>query len=151
MKISTECTLPDYNPPSEEIKNILEKCKKIAVVVTSPKPHRDSNRVARYLMEQGYEIIPVNPGQKTILGRPCYKTLKDIPSPIDMVDLFINPVRVPPVVDQAIDMGIRVIWMQLGVVHNQAAEKARKCGIQVVMNKCTMAEHKNLSRRKQLA
>ena len=139
--INTTCELPDRNPPSEEIKGILRKCKTIAVVGISPKESRDSNRVARYLMRHGYEIVPVNPGQKKILEKPCFRTLSDIPFPIDMADLFLNPKRVPAVVDQAIDMGVQIIWMQEGVVPNKAAHKARKRGIEVVMNKCIMKEH----------
>jgi len=137
----TICELPDSNPPSEEIKDILRKCRTIAIVGISPKESRDSNRVAQYLMSQGYEIVPVNPGQREILEKPCFRTLADIPFSIDMADLFLNPKRVPPVVDQAIEMGVQVIWMQEGVVHNNAAQKARKRGIQVVMNKCIKKEH----------
>jgi predicted CoA-binding protein len=143
--INTTCELPDRNPPSEEIKGILQKCKTIAVVGISPKESRDSNRVARYLMRQGYEIVPVNPGQRKILEKPCFRTLSDIPFPIDMADLFLNPKRVPVVVDQAIDMGVQIIWMQEGIVHNKAAQKARKRGIEVVMNKCIMKEHMKIN------
>lgn len=139
--INTNCELPDYNPPSDEIIEILRKCRTIAVVGISPKESRDSNRVAKYLMDQGYEVVPVNPGQREILGKPCFKTLKDIPFPIDMADLFLNPTRVPPVVDQAIEIGVHAIWMQEGVIHNEAAQKARKAGISVVMNKCIKKEH----------
>ena len=140
------CELPDGNPPSKEIEEILRECRKIAVVGLSPKESRDSNKVARYLMEQGYEVIPVNPGQKEIFGKTCYKSLADIPFQIDMADLFLNPTRIPPVVDQAIEMGIQAIWMQLGVVHNEAALKAKESGIQVVMDRCIMVEHEKLSR-----
>ena len=143
--IETMCELPDRNPPSEEIKGILEKCRTIAIVGISPKESRDSNRVAQYLIKKGYEIVPVNPGQRDMLGKPCFKTLSDIPFPIDMADLFLNPKRVPPVVDQAIDMGVQVIWMQEGVVHNKAAQKAREKGIEVVMNKCIKKEHMKMS------
>ncbi len=139
-----QCEMPEYNPPSEEIINILKNARKIAVVGLSPKEHRDSNMVARYLMEQGYEIIPVNPGQKEILGQTCYKSLSDIPFPVDIADLFLNPQRVPPVVDQAIEKGIPIIWMQLGIVHNEAARKAREAGTKVVMNKCIKVEHQNM-------
>jgi len=139
--INTTCELPDYNPPSDEIIELLRKCRTIAVVGLSPKESRDSNRVAKYLMDQGYEIVPVNPGQREILGKPCFRSLRDIPFPIDMADLFLNPIRVPPVVDQAIDMGVHAIWMQEGVVHNESAQKAGKAGIKVVMNKCIMKEH----------
>ena len=135
------CAIPNFNPPSDEIKKILKKCKRIAIVGISPKEERDSNKVAKYLMGQGYEVVPVNPGQKEILGKKCFKTLKDIPFQVDLADLFLNPSRVPLVVDQIIEKGIPVIWMQLGVVHNESAEKARKFGIQVVMNKCIKIEH----------
>ncbi|MBW2169377.1 MAG: CoA-binding protein [Deltaproteobacteria bacterium] len=103
--------------------------------------------MAKYLMNQGYEIVPVNPGQRKILEKPCFRTLSDIPFQIDMADLFLNPSRVPTVVDQAIDMGVQVIWMQEGVVHNKTAQKAREKGIEVVMNKCIMKEHMKMSDR----
>ena len=140
---NAKCELPDHNPPSAAIANILQNCRKIAIVGISPKQARDSNKVARYLMEQGYEIVPVNPGQKEILGNTCFKTLKDIPFPIDIADLFINPTRVPAVVDQAIAIGVPAIWMQEGVVHNDSASKARKAGIQVIMNMCIMKAHRS--------
>ena len=139
-----QCEIPQYNPPSEEIREILQKVKRIAIVGLSPKQERDSNKVAKYLMEQGFEVIPVNPGQREILGQKCYKSLRDIPFPVDMADLFLNPKRVSPVVDQAIEKGIPVIWMQLGVVHNEAAKRAREAGIKVIMNKCVKVEHQGL-------
>ncbi|MBW1720683.1 MAG: CoA-binding protein [Deltaproteobacteria bacterium] len=139
-----QCEIPDCNPPSEEIREILLRCRSIAVMGLSPKEKRDSHRVAKYLLSQGYDIIPVNPGQKEILGRPCYRSLRDIPFRVDMADLFLNPSRVPPVVEEAIEAGISVIWMQIGIVHNEAARKARDSGLTVVMNKCTMQEHRKL-------
>ena len=139
---NTICEISDRNPSPEEITGILERTKKIAIVGISPKESRDSNRVARYLMEQGYDIAPVNPGQREILGKTCFKTLKDIPYPVDMANLFLNPTRVPPVVDQAIEKEVPVIWMQESVVHNEAAKRARETDIQVVMNLCIMKEHK---------
>jgi predicted CoA-binding protein len=139
--------LPDCNPPSEEIAAILRACRTVAVVGLSPKEERDSHRVARYLMEQGYDIVPVNPGQREILGKPCYKSLKHIPFAIDLADLFLNPVRVPPVVDQAVEIGVKVIWMQLGIVENDAARKAREAGITVVMDRCIKQEHEKMIRR----
>ena len=137
--------LPDYAGPSEEIEEILRECRRIAVVGLSPKESRDSKRVARYLMEQGYEIVPVNPGQREILGRTCYRSLKDIPFQVDMADLFLNPTRVPQVVDQAIEIGVNTVWMQLGVIHHEAAEKVRQAGIRLVMDRCIMTEHRRLS------
>ena len=95
-------------------------------------------------MEKGYEIVPVNPGQKEILEQDCFKTLTDIPFKVDLVDLFLNPERVPPVVDQAIEIGAPVLWMQEGVIHHEAAQKAREAGLTVVMDRCTKHEHKKL-------
>ena len=149
QKIS--CEMPEENPMSKEIETILTTCRKIAVVGLSPKESRDSNRVARYLMEQGYEVIPINPGQRKILGKTCYRSLRDIPFHVDMADLFLNPARVPPVVDQAIYIGVHAIWMQLGVVHNDAARKAKEAGIQVVLNKCIMKEHEKIAHTLRLA
>jgi uncharacterized protein len=140
---TSQCEMPDYTPPSEEIERILQNSKRIAIVGLSPKTARDSNKVAQYLLKQGYEVIPVNPGQEQILERTCYKTLEDIPFPVDVADLFINPARIPPVVDQCIRIGVKTIWMQLGIVHNEAASKAREAGIEVVMNRCIMREHQS--------
>ena len=134
----------DNGPSPDEIKKILTNGRKIAVVGLSPKEERDSHKVAKYLLDQVYEVVPVNPGQKEILGKTCFKTLKDIPFPVDIADLFLNPQRVPPVVEQAIEMGVKVIWMQLGVIHNEAALKAREAGAVVVMDKCIKQEHEKL-------
>lgn len=139
--------LPDRVPSSEEIEEIIRNSRSIAIIGLSPKEKRDSNRVARYLIEQGFEVIPVNPGQKEILGRTCYRSLTDIPFQIDIADLFLNPKRVPPVVDQAIEKKVGVIWMQLGVVHNEAAQCARNAGIKVVMDRCIKIEHEKMIRQ----
>ena len=139
-----QCEIPEYNPPSEDIKAILEKHKTVAVVGLSPKPERDSYKVAKYLQETHYRIVPVNPGQKEILGEKCYPNLKTIPFPIDVVDIFRKPEAILPVVDDAIEIGAKVVWMQLGLAHNQAADKARKAGLEVVMNKCMKIEHINM-------
>ena len=138
---------PEYTDPSEEIEAILRECRKIAVVGLSPKESRDSNKVARYLMEQGYEIVPINPGQREILGKTCYRSLKDIPFQVDIADLFLNPTRVPQAVDQAIEIGVNTVWMQLGVIHNEAAEKVKQAGIRVVVDRCIMMEHKKMVQR----
>ena len=132
------------NPSPDEIKGILERSKIIAIVGLSPKEERDSNKVAKYLTEKGYDIVPVNPGQNEILGKECFKTLTDIPFKVDVVDLFLNPKRVPPVADQAIEIGAPVLWMQEGVIHHEAAQKAREAGLTVVMDRCTKKEHENL-------
>ncbi|UCD87262.1 MAG: CoA-binding protein [Desulfobacterales bacterium] len=138
------CEIPEYNPPPEEIRVALEKYKIVAIVGLSPKPERDSYRVAKYLKENHYEIVPVNPGQKQILGEACYPNLKAIPFPVDVVDIFRNPDAIPPVVDDAIEIGAKVVWMQLGLAHNKAADKAREAGLEVVMNKCIKTEHLNM-------
>jgi predicted CoA-binding protein len=126
---------------ADEIAEILKRAKIIAVVGLSPKEERDSNRVAKYLLDQGYEVVPVNPGQKSILGRTCYKSLVDIPFHVDIANLFINPKRVPSVVDQALEKGADVVWMQLRVTHHEAAGRARENGVTVIMDKCIKQEH----------
>jgi predicted CoA-binding protein len=145
---SRRCEMPDENPPAEEVVKILETYKTIAVVGCSPKAWRDSHKVARYLLENGYDVIPVNPGQREILGKTCYKSLTEIPDGAEVVDIFLNPKRVPPVVDQAIEIGAKAVWMQLGVVDNESARKAREHGIKVVMNRCMKEEHRKMSSRK---
>jgi predicted CoA-binding protein len=139
-----QCELPNNNPSLDEIREILNECRTIAIVGLSPKEQRDSNMVARYLKLNGFKIVPVNPGQKEILGEKCYQNLLEIPFRPDMVNLFLNPKRVPEAVDQAMEINTGVIWMQLGVVHNLAAEKAREKGIKVIMNKCIKTEHERL-------
>jgi predicted CoA-binding protein len=126
------------------IKEILENTDKVAIVGLSPKPDRDSNRVARYLMDKGYSVVPVNPGQKEILGERCYRSLEEIPFHVDLVNIFLNPVRIPPIVDQAIKIGAKVIWMQLDVIHEESAERARSAGLQVIMDRCIKVEHASL-------
>ena len=143
-----KCEMPDKNPPCEEVVKILETHKKIAVVGCSPKAWRDSHKVAKYLLEKGYEVVPVNPGQREILGKTCYKSLRDIPCGVEVVDIFLNPKRVPPVVEEAIEIDAKVVWMQLGVVENVSAGKARENGLQVVMNRCIKEEHRKMPPRK---
>ena len=138
------CEMPEYNPPSEEVRAILENHKTVAIVGLSPKPERDSHKVGKYLKEHGYKIVPVNPGQKEILGEKSYPKLKAVPFPVDIVDIFRRPEAIPPVVDDAIEIGAKVVWMQLGIAHNQAAEKARVAGLEVVMSKCIKIEHMNM-------
>ena len=129
------------NPSTEEIKRILQENKTIAVVGLSPKWNRPSHFAAKYMKEHGYKIIPVNPGYDEILGEKCYKSLLDIPEPVDIVDIFRRSKEVPPIVDDAIKIGAKVVWMQLTVVNEEAAEKARKAGLEVVMNRCVKIEY----------
>ncbi len=135
------------NPTDEEIKEILKRAKNIAVVGLSDKPGRDSHRVAAYLKTRGYKIFPVNPTIEETLGERSYPRLEDIPEPIDVVDIFRAPEHVPPIVESAIAIGAKVVWMQLGVVNEEAAERARGAGLTVVMDRCMMQEHKRLLAR----
>ena len=126
------------------VRDILEESKVIAVVGLSPKPERDSHEVAKYLQDQGYRIVPVNPKADTILGEKSYPDLASIPEKVDVVDIFRRSDDVPPVVDQAIDIGAKAVWMQLGIVNEDAAAKAREAGLGVVMDRCMLVEHRNL-------
>jgi predicted CoA-binding protein len=126
------------------IRRILTDSKTIAVVGLSPKPNRPSHQVALYLMEAGYTIIPVNPGQDAILGQICYSSLRDIPVPVDMVDIFRRSESVMPVVEEAIDIGARFIWMQEGVINEEASAIAERAGLTVIMDRCTKIDHMNL-------
>jgi predicted CoA-binding protein len=126
------------------VRDILEKSKVIAVVGLSPKPERDSHEVAKYLQDQGYRIVPVNPRADTILGEKSYPDLASIPEEVDVVDIFRRSDDVPPVVDQAIAIGAKAVWMQLGIVNEGAAAKAREAGLGVVMDRCMLVEHRNL-------
>ncbi len=128
----------------EEIKAILQDCKVVAVVGLSPKPERPSFRVAHYLKEHGYRIVPVNPGQKEILGEKCYPNLKEIPFPIEVVDIFRNVEAIPAIVDEAITIGAKVVWMQQGLVEHASAQKAKEAGLQVVMDRCMKVDHAQL-------
>ena len=128
----------------KKIRKILLESKTIAVVGLSPKPHRPSHEVARYLMEAGYTVIPVNPGQDALLGLTCYPNLRAIPTQIDMVDIFRRSEAVMNIIDDAVAVGARFIWMQEGIVNQEAAAKAEAAGLLVVMNRCTKIDHMNL-------
>jgi len=119
--------------------------KTIAVVGMSPKPERPSHYVALYLREQGYEIIPVNPGQTDIAGEICYPTLKDIPKPVDVVDVFRRPEHVLPIAEAAVEIGAKALWLQDGVINEEAAKLAEEAGLLVVMNDCMLRQHKFLN------
>ena len=136
-----ECQLPEFNPMDEEVKAILKDNQTIAVVGLSTDPDKDSHRVAKYLLERGYGIVPVNPKCDHILGQKCYASLRDIPFPVDIVDIFRKIDAIPAIVDEAIAIGAKVVWMQLGLAENTSARKAQEAGLQVVMNKCIKIEH----------
>ena len=120
---------------------ILKEHKTIAVVGLSDKPDRDSFIVAKYMQDAGYKIIPVNPARQEILGEKCYPNLKAIPQKVGIVDIFRQPQYVPEIVDEAIAVGAKVVWMQLGVIHEDAAKKASAAGLDVVMDRCLKVEH----------
>jgi predicted CoA-binding protein len=120
---------------------ILEKYERIAMVGLSSNPFRPSHFAALYLLAEGYTVIPVNPREKEILGQVCYPSLSAIPGGAEVVDIFREPSAVPQIVEEAIAIGAKVIWMQLGVIHEEAAEKARAAGLEVVMDRCMKIEH----------
>ena len=126
----------------EDTREILRSFRTFAVVGLSPRPDRDSHIVARFLQEHGYRVIPVHPGIETVLGERCYGSLRDIPEAVEVVDLFRRSQAVPPLVEDAIAIGAKVVWMQLGVVHEEAAQRARRAGIQVVMDRCPLIEYR---------
>ncbi len=126
-----------------DISHILSTCRRIAVVGISSKPDRASNGVSRYMMRAGYEIVPVNPMETEVLGLTCYPDLASVPGDIDLVNIFRRTEDVPPVVEEAIARGAKAIWMQLGIVNEPAAERARAAGLAVVMDRCLMVEHMN--------
>ncbi len=128
----------------EDLKPIFEQAKTIAVVGLSPNPDRPSHSIAQYLKDHGYRIIPVNPMAEEVLGQKCYPDLKAVPESIDVVQVFRKPEDVPSIVEDAIAVGAKVIWMQVGIVHEEAAERARSAGLQVVMDRCMRATHREL-------
>ena len=128
--------------PVDLIDEILTMSKTIAVVGLSDNPNRDSHRVASYLKRVGYRIIPVNPTIDEVLGERCYPDLNSVPESVDMVDIFRRSDKVAPVVDEAIRKSVKYVWMQDGVADESAAERARAAGIAVVMDNCTMREHR---------
>ena len=132
------------NPNDRAIRQILETAKTIAVVGLSDKPDRDSYIVARYLQQRGYRIIPVNPTVSEVLGEKSYASVADIPGQVDIVDVFRKPDAVAPVAQEAIDAGAGTLWLQLGVVNQEAADKAEAAGLQVVMDRCIKIEHARL-------
>ena len=129
-------------PESDPVADLLRSSHNIAVVGLSANPLRPSHGVSAYMQSQGYRIIPVNPEVDEVLGEKAYASLLDIPDPIDIVDIFRRSEFVPEIVDQAIQCKARAIWMQEGVVHEPAAEKARKAGLFVIMDSCILLEHR---------
>jgi predicted CoA-binding protein len=126
------------------IEQILKESKTIAVVGLSADPGKDSHQVAAYLQRNGYVIYPVNPNCEEVLGSRCYATLSEVPDAIDIVDIFRRPEHIPPIAEEAVKIGAKVVWMQLGIRNEEAAETARKAGLQVIMDRCMKIEHQRL-------
>jgi predicted CoA-binding protein len=126
------------------IAELLRTCRTIAVIGLSSKRYRPSYGVAEYLQSAGYRIIPVNPGEQEVLGEKAYAELSLVPGRVDIVDIFRKSEFVPEIVETAIRLGVRAIWMQEGVVHEEAAAKARAAGLEVVMDRCILKEHRRM-------
>ncbi len=140
-----ECEFPTINANKQEIKEIFNITKTIAVVGLSPDETKDSHRVAKYLQEHGFKIVPIYPKEETILGEKVYRSLAEIPFEIDMVNIFRKPDILPLVADACIERGdVKIFWAQKGIVNNDAAQKAKDAGMRVVQNMCTMVEHRTL-------
>lgn len=140
--------LPDgVEPGGDPILDILKKYKTIAVVGLSSNPLRPSHSVTQYMQASGYHIIPVNPNESQVLNEKSYARIEDVPEKIEVVDIFRRPEHIPCVVADAIRAGVKVIWMQLGIENEAAAEKARAAGLTVVMDACMLIEHR---KRRQL-
>jgi len=137
-----ECEMPLVNSNPEEMKEIFESVKTIAILGLSPNETKASNMVAKYLQNAGYKIVPVYPKEDEILGEKVYRSLAEIPFEIDMVDIFRKPNAFDAVADACIERGdVKVFWGQLGLVNNAAAQKAKDAGMKVVQNYCTKLEH----------
>lgn len=140
LALKLEKNMAFKNPDREVIRKILTEASSIAVVGLSPKPDRDSHSVAKALQQFGYRIIPVRPGVDEILGETAYPDLKSLPELPDIVDVFRAPEHVPEIVDDCIELGVKVLWLQEGVVNDDAATRAKKAGITVVMDRCMYKE-----------
>ncbi len=131
----------EFVPPPEKIKEILTSNKVVAIVGLSGNKMRPSYRVGMFLKARGYDIIPVNPAYDTVLDLKSYKSLLDIPGEVDIVDIFRKPEAVGPVVEEAIKKGVKVVWMQEGVINEDAARRAKEAGLTVVMDRCIYKEY----------
>jgi predicted CoA-binding protein len=132
------------NPADGVIRDILAHPLRIAVVGCSPDPGRDSHRIAHLLMEKGHTVVPVNPGVREILGQTCFSALRDVPGSIDMVDIFRRADQAGAIVDEAIAVGAKIVWMQIGVIDEAAAARARAANLTVVMDRCPAIEYARL-------
>ncbi|WP_297417176.1 CoA-binding protein [Thermococcus sp.] len=127
-----------------EVRKILTKYRRIALVGASPKPERDANQVMRYLLEKGYEVYPVNPRYSEVLGKKCYPSVLDIPDNVEIVDLFVRPEFTMDYVEQAIKKGAKVVWFQFGTYDREAFRKAKEAGLMAVAHRCIKQEHERL-------
>ncbi len=140
-----ECEFPTVNSNKEEMKEIFNTVKTIAILGLSPNESKASHRVAKYLQEAGYRIIPVYPKEEIILGEKVYRSLAEIPLEVDMVDIFRKPAAFDAIADACIARGdVKVFWGQVGLVNNDAAQKAKDAGMKVIQNYCAMVEHREL-------
>ncbi len=140
-----ECEFPTINSNKQEIREIFNITKTIAVLGLSPDESKASYRVAKYLQEHGFKIVPIYPKEETILGEKVYRSLLEIPFEIDMVDIFRKPDALNAVADACIQRGdVKVFWAQKEIINNEAAKKAKDAGMRVVQNMCTMVEHRAL-------
>ncbi len=128
----------------EGIRRILATYKTVAMVGLSANWHRPSNFAAKYLLDHGFTVIPVNPAYDEVLGQKCYPSLRDIPVPVEVVDVFRKPEDVPPIVEDAIAIGAKVLWLQLGVVNEAAQRRAEEAGLEVVVDRCMKIEYARL-------
>lgn len=145
MKESDACRLPQGGPPDDAVGKILA-LRVIAVVGLSPKPERPSHFVSEYLKEQGYTIVPVNPGHKQILGERCWPSVADIPFPVDVVCVFRRPEEALTPILEAIAKKAKAVWLQDGVFHDEGERMAREAGLLVVSNDCMMRAHSRRGR-----
>ena len=134
----------DISDDPRALRSLLETSRRIAVVGCSPNRSRDSHQIARFLIDSGYEVLPVNPGQDRILGLKCYPDVRSIEGGVDIVDIFRSPEHVPPVVEDAIAAKAKAVWLQLGVGNEDAEERASKAGLLVVSEQCIMVVHRRL-------
>jgi predicted CoA-binding protein len=133
-----------HNPPDDVLRGILESARTIAMVGASSNPERTSHGIMKYLLEVGYHVIPVNPRETEVLGQPAVARLADITDAVDIVDVFRKSEETPGIASEAVAIGAKVLWLQLGVTSEEAAERAAAAGLTVVMNKCIGATHRAL-------
>ncbi len=143
--MNAACEMPLRNATTDEIRRLLTATRSVAVVGLSDNPDRASYQVAAYLKEHGYRVLPVNPNIGGALCQRSYPSLRALPEAVDMVVIFRKPEAVPEIVEDAIAVRAQAVWMQEGIVHNAAADRARAAGLAVVMNKCIMKEHRAMS------